>query len=48
MGHPFALDYGAVMLMGLAADVDAALLQEVLPAVEAAIVTGSDDEGGDT
>lgn len=46
MGQPFALDYGAVMLVGMAADVDTALLQEVLPAVEAAILTGS-DEGGD-
>lgn len=48
MGQPFALDYGAVMLVGMAADVDVALLQEVLPAVEAAILSGSDDEGGDS
>lgn len=47
MGQPFALDFGAVMLMGMAADVDTGLLQEVLPAVEAAIITGSEDEGGE-
>ncbi|MBB3940692.1 hypothetical protein GGR39_002349 [Novosphingobium fluoreni] len=47
MGQPFALDFGAVMLVGMAADVDLALLQEVLPAVESAILLGSDDEGGD-
>lgn len=38
MGRPFALDFGTVMQMGGALNVDLALLAEVLPAAEAAIV----------
>lgn len=43
---PFALDYGAVMMMGAALGCDQQLLAEVLPAVECAIVAGlSGDDG---
>ena len=45
MGTPFALDYGAVMQVGAALGADLALLAEVLPAAEAAIVAGLVDEG---
>lgn len=38
MGQPFALDFGAVMTMGQALDVDLQLLADVLPSVEAVIV----------
>lgn len=47
-GQPFGLDFGAVMLMAQARGTDLALLSEVLPAIEAAILTGREayDEGG--
>ena len=38
MGRPFALDFGTIMQMGGALGADAALLAEVLPIAEAAIV----------
>ena len=47
-GAPFALDYNAVMAMGAAHEADLALLAEVLPAAEAAILSRfADDEEGD-
>lgn len=49
MGTPFALDYNAVLAMAAAHEADAALLAEVLPAAEAAILSrfAEDDEGGE-
>jgi|GEM_PF-5858661 len=35
---PFALDFGAVMMMGTALGVDVQLLADVLPAVEQAVI----------
>lgn len=52
MGAPFALDFGAVMLVGQARSVDIEMLAEVLPDAERAILSppagpsgyeGSDD-----
>lgn len=45
MGSPFGLDFGAIMTMGQALGVDRALLAEVLPGVEAAILAGLRGEG---
>lgn len=45
-GGPYALDYGAVLAMGDAMGADRALLADVLPAVENAILAGLDGEGG--
>jgi hypothetical protein len=45
MGGPFGLDMGATLLMGQAMGVDMALLADVLPSVEAAIIAAMDDEG---
>lgn len=36
---PFALDFGAVMAIGAALDADPAMLADVLPAAEAAIIS---------
>lgn len=47
MGGPFALDYGAVMQMGAALGVDAAMLAEVLPAVESEIIAAIAEAGED-
>jgi len=46
-GKPFALDFGAIMLIGNARDVDSALLSETIPLVEMAVVasTAGDDPG---
>lgn len=50
MSGPFGLDFGAVMMMGAARGADLALLADVLPACEAAILIGRDgaelEEGG--
>lgn len=47
MGQPFALDYGAVMMMGAALGVDAEMLADVLPIAEAAIISAinGDNDG---
>ncbi|WP_419808388.1 DUF7697 family protein [Sphingomonas sp.] len=45
-GHPFALDFGAIMQVGAARGADAELLGEVLPIAELAIVTNLLEEGG--
>lgn len=45
MGGPFGLDFGAIMAVAAARDVDADLLSEVLPAAEAAILASLDDGG---
>lgn len=42
--RPVSLDYAAVTALGHALDVEMALLADVLPSVEAAILAG-DDEG---
>lgn len=48
MGHPFALDYVAVMTFGAAIGADAEMLADVLPAAEAAIVANlTPDEAPD-
>lgn len=44
LGQPFALDFGAVMLVGQARGADTALLAELLPATERAIL----QPGGDS
>ena len=50
---PFALDFGAVMMVGQARGVDVELLAELLPATERAILSGhagdygDDEEGAD-
>lgn len=47
MGRPFALDYSAVMQVGHARGADLALLADVLPIAEAAIINGLlEEEGG--
>ncbi len=49
MGGPFALDYGAVLMVGAAMGADLDMLADVLPAAEGAIVLRyqADSEGGD-
>lgn len=48
MGQPFALDFGAVMVMGAALGADMDMLASVLPDAEAAIIAGlSGDAEGD-
>lgn len=42
LGGPYGLDFGSVLAMGSARKVDLTMLSEVLPACEAAIVTGRD------
>jgi hypothetical protein len=44
-GAAFALDMGTVMNVGAARGVDLDLLADVLPAAEAAILSGLSDEG---
>ena len=44
MGTPFALDYGAVMMVGQARSVDTGLLAEVLPDAERAILAAHHDD----
>lgn len=46
MGQPFGLDFGAVMMVGAAQGVDTALLGEVLPALEGAVLSAlnADDD----
>lgn len=49
-GKPFAIDYGAVMAVGAARAVDIALLSEVLPFAEHAVIAAHHDgiqDGGD-
>lgn len=46
MGQPFALDYSAVLLMGMARGVDIELLSDVLPAVESEIIAALNGDGG--
>ena len=47
--RPAGLDFGAVMAVGTALGADVELLAQVLPDVEAAILSDqSDDDGGDT
>ena len=43
-GVPIGLDMGTVLQMGAARQVDMGLLADVLPAVEAAILTGRDGD----
>lgn len=38
MGHPYALDFNAVMTMGNALGADLEMLADVLPAAEADII----------
>lgn len=45
MGRPFALDFGAVMTVGVAQGADPELLADVLPAVEAAILNSIAGDG---
>ena len=48
MGHPFALDFNAVMGMGAALRADPEFLADVLPAAEAAIIANlTPDEAPD-
>lgn len=47
MGQPFALDHGAIMLVGAARGVNLELLANVLPMAERAILSALSDEGGD-
>ncbi|WP_174291004.1 DUF7697 family protein [Sphingomonas bacterium] len=42
--RPVALKFGTVLAMGEAMEADMALLARVLPGVEAAILTGGDDD----
>lgn len=46
MGQPFALDHGAILLIGAARGVNLELLTDVLPMAERAILSGfaADDE----
>lgn len=44
-GHPFALDFGAVMNVATATGADPAIVAELLPAAEAAILAGLNAEG---
>jgi hypothetical protein len=50
--RPVGLDFGAVMMMGAARQVDVATLAEILPRIEAAIVNpdefGEGDDSGAT
>ncbi len=43
-GGAYGLDFGAVMAIGTARRVDLVLLADVLPACEAAILIGRDDD----
>jgi hypothetical protein len=45
--RPVGVDFGAVLMLGAARGVDMALLADVLPRVEAAIITPSDGVEGD-
>lgn len=47
MGGAYALDFGAVLSVGAARQVDLPLLADVLPACEAAILIGRDDRSDD-
>lgn len=47
MGGPIGLDFGAVLMMGAALEVDQAMLAEVLPDVEAARIMGLRGEGAE-
>jgi hypothetical protein len=44
VSRPIGLDFGAVLAMGAALDVDQKLLASVLPRVEAAIIASYSDE----
>lgn len=47
MGTPFALDFGAVMMVAHARNIDVEMLSDVLAHVERSVITGlTDDEGG--
>lgn len=48
MGGVFALDYGAALALGHAMEADMALLADVLPAVEGALVRRANGEGVDS
>jgi hypothetical protein len=43
-GVPIGLDFGTIMLVGAAADVDLELLAEVLPHFEATFIAGLSDD----
>lgn len=45
MGHPFALDYGSVMMVAAARGADVDLVAELLPIVEPLILAGLQDAG---
>lgn len=47
MMRPVGLEFGTVLAMGEALEADAQLLARVLPGVEAAIIAGLTDEGGE-
>jgi hypothetical protein len=47
MGHPFALDFGAVMTMGQALGADPEMLADVMPAAQAAIIAALAPDGDD-
>ena len=49
MGKPFALDFGAIMAVGAARQVDLGLLADVLPAAERAVIGAllEDDSSGE-
>ncbi|AJP72268.1 hypothetical protein TS85_11415 [Sphingomonas hengshuiensis] len=45
MGRPFALDYGAVLAVAEARGADKALIADVLPIVERAVIANLAGEG---
>lgn len=47
MGKPFGVDFGAVMMIGQARGVDTALLADVLPAMETAVLKRFHEDGPD-
>jgi hypothetical protein len=47
MGTPFALDFGAVMIVAAARGADSEMVADLLPVVETAVLASlSDDESG--
>lgn len=46
-GEPVGLDFGAIMAVASAQDVDAELLADVLPEVETAILVGMSDQSAE-
>lgn len=44
-GHPFALDFGAMMMVGKARGADTNLLAELLPEIEQSVISSSTGDG---